>query len=164
MKNTFQSPSLGKLTFPQVLGEIFQYFSQHQRDRFRLIVGTDSKTERDGRTVFVTILAVHRVGKGGKFFWQRHRLNNIYSLRHRIWQEVNFSLILAQRVLKALRQKHIFDSSVLQNLEIHVDVGTQGETKDMIKELVGYVTQNGFQAKIKPESFGASVVADRFCH
>jgi len=164
MKNNFQSPTLGELTFPKVLGEIFSFLSEHKKDSFRLIVGTDSKNQKNGRVVFVSILAVHRIGKGGKFYWQKHYLRNIHTLRHRIWQEVNFSLLLAQKVISALGQKHLFDSSILKNLEIHVDVGTHGETKDMIKELVGYVTQNGFKAKIKPESFGASIVADKFCH
>ena len=45
---------------------------------------------------------------------------------------------------------------------IHADIGVSGPTKDMIKEVVGLIKSNGFQAKIKPESFAASIVADRF--
>ena len=45
---------------------------------------------------------------------------------------------------------------------IHADVGEGGKTKDMIKEVVGLIKSNGFEAKIKPEAFAASVVADRF--
>jgi predicted RNase H-related nuclease YkuK (DUF458 family) len=45
---------------------------------------------------------------------------------------------------------------------IHADIGENGKTKDMIKEVVGLIRSNGFEAKIKPESFAASVVADRF--
>ncbi|RYD04208.1 hypothetical protein N752_15295 [Desulforamulus aquiferis] len=48
------------------------------------------------------------------------------------------------------------------NVEIHIDVGRQGETKDLIREVVGMVTGSGFQAKIKPDSFAASSVADRY--
>ena len=47
------------------------------------------------------------------------------------------------------------------DLEIHVDVGTVGPTREMIKEVVGMVTGSGYTAKTKPESFGASVVADK---
>ena len=47
-------------------------------------------------------------------------------------------------------------------IEIHLDVGEDGETKALIKDLVGWVTQSGYEAKIKPNSFGASKVADRF--
>jgi len=45
---------------------------------------------------------------------------------------------------------------------IHADVGENGLTKDMIKEVIGLIRGNGFEAKIKPEAFAASVVADRF--
>ena len=45
---------------------------------------------------------------------------------------------------------------------IHADVGANGATKDMIKEIVGLIKGNGFEAKIKPEAYVASIVADRF--
>jgi len=32
----------------------------------------------------------------------------------------------------------------------------------MIKEVTGLIRGNGFEAKIKPESFAASTVADRY--
>jgi predicted RNase H-related nuclease YkuK (DUF458 family) len=48
------------------------------------------------------------------------------------------------------------------DVEIHVDVGQQGETRALIREIVGMVTGSGYRARIKPESFGASSVADKF--
>jgi len=45
---------------------------------------------------------------------------------------------------------------------IHADVGEQGKTKDMIKEVTGFIRGNGFEPCIKPESFAASNVADRY--
>ncbi|HRU32970.1 MAG TPA: ribonuclease H-like YkuK family protein, partial [bacterium] len=44
---------------------------------------------------------------------------------------------------------------------IHVDIGMKGETRQLIKEVVGMITSSGYSAKIKPESFGASKVADK---
>ena len=46
-------------------------------------------------------------------------------------------------------------------VEIHIDIGAQGETRDLIREVVGMVVGSGFAAKIKPEAFGASSVADK---
>ena len=46
-------------------------------------------------------------------------------------------------------------------LEIHIDAGGNGPTKELMKELIGMVVGNGFTAKVKPEAFGASAVADR---
>ena len=45
---------------------------------------------------------------------------------------------------------------------IHADIGENGQTKDMIKELTGLIIGNGFEPKIKPEAYIASVVADRY--
>jgi uncharacterized protein len=47
------------------------------------------------------------------------------------------------------------------NLTIHVDVGPNGETKQMLQEIVGMIKGNGFSVKTKPDSYGASSVADR---
>jgi predicted RNase H-related nuclease YkuK (DUF458 family) len=43
-----------------------------------------------------------------------------------------------------------------------LDVGEKGQTKDLIREVVGMVVGSGFDARIKPDSFGASKVADKY--
>jgi uncharacterized protein len=45
---------------------------------------------------------------------------------------------------------------------IHADVGENGKTKEMVKEVAGLIRSNGFEPRIKPMSFAASVVADRY--
>ena len=58
--------------------------------------------------------------------------------------------------------KDALNGKVLKyNLEIHVDIGEHGDTRDMIKEVVGMVTGNGFVAKTKPQAYAASYVADK---
>jgi predicted RNase H-related nuclease YkuK (DUF458 family) len=47
-------------------------------------------------------------------------------------------------------------------LEIHLDIGPDGETRDLIREIVGMVMGSGFNAKIKPDAYAASSVADRY--
>ena len=48
--------------------------------------------------------------------------------------------------------------------EIHVDVSENGKTGSMIQGLVGIIRANDFEARIKPNSFAASTVADRHNH
>ncbi len=43
---------------------------------------------------------------------------------------------------------------------IHADVGEQGKTRE--KEVTGLIKGHGFEPMIKPYSFAASVVADRY--
>ncbi|EKD86242.1 MAG: hypothetical protein ACD_37C00395G0001 [uncultured bacterium] len=60
-----------------------------------------------------------------------------------------------------LLKKKLNGDSPSYNLEIHIDVGEHGDTREMIKEVVGMVTGNGFVAKTKPNAYGASYVADK---
>jgi uncharacterized protein len=46
-------------------------------------------------------------------------------------------------------------------VEIHLDVGDRGDTKRIIREVVGMVQGSGYAAVTKPDSYGASKVADR---
>ncbi len=46
-------------------------------------------------------------------------------------------------------------------VEIHLDVGDIGDTKNIIREVVGMVTGSGYAAVTKPNAYGASKVADR---
>lgn len=48
------------------------------------------------------------------------------------------------------------------DLEIHIDVGNVGKTREMIREVVGMVVGSGFTAKTKPDSWAASSVADKY--
>ncbi len=43
-----------------------------------------------------------------------------------------------------------------------VDGMSTDKTREMVKELTGLIRGNGFEPKIKPESFVASTVADRY--
>jgi hypothetical protein len=49
-------------------------------------------------------------------------------------------------------------------MEVHVDVSNtdrQNATSNLASMIVGYVTGNGFDCKVKPEAFAAASVADK---
>jgi predicted RNase H-related nuclease YkuK (DUF458 family) len=127
-----------------------------------LVIGTDSQERRlNGvREVdFVTAVVIHRHGKGGRYFWMKSKKQRVYSLRDKIYAETLCSLDLAQTLVPLLKD-NLYPLAPY-DLEIHIDVGEVGPTREMIKEVVGIVTGNGFTAKTKPESYGAYVVADK---
>ncbi len=68
------------------------------------------------------------------------------------------SLDIAKEVLGYLKDQNAPDF----DFEIHVDVGSSGETRTMMQELVGMIRANNFKARTKPESCAASSVADRY--
>ena len=125
--------------------------------QYRLVVGTDSQPKNGHGVDFVTAIVVHRVGYGGIYFWKRIIDKKSYVLRTRIYQEAALSLICADELLALLKN----DGITKYDVEIHVDIGSFGETKEMITEVVAMVRNSGFNVKTKPYSYGASKVADR---
>lgn len=79
------------------------------------------------------------------------------SLRQRIYYETFLSLEVASRLTEKLAKNGHADLDI----EIHLDVGEKGETREIIKEVVGMVIGSGYHARIKPDSYGATKVADR---
>lgn len=162
MSNSFYNPTRGKLSLKEVAKEISAFIKEEPEKFYRLIIGSDSKQKQiAGRRQLelVSAIVVHREGRGGRYFWQKIKRPPVHSLRQKIYAETLLSLEVAQQLLPALNQQ--LNGRRRYELEIHIDVGQAGETRDMIKEVVGMVVGNGFQAKTKPESYAASNVADR---
>ncbi|SRR5690606_26898976 len=152
----YLSPTKGRLTLDEVLEEIRAYIHQHPQDSFRLIIGTDSQVRHDA-ACYVTAIIIHRKGKGARFFYTRHYEPYSRSLRQRIFYEASQSLNVASQVFSKFAE---LGQDI--DVEIHLDVGNNGATKELIKEVVGMVIGSGFTCRIKPESYGASAVADRY--
>lgn len=163
MESLFVSPSQGKLTLEKVIHEITLFISEENRRGYRLVIGTDSQVNHG--VDFVNAIVVHRVGRGGRYFWRRLRreYKKPLALKARMFSEANLSIELAVEVLALLQQELASAFVELSpHIEVHIDIGQNGPTKDMIKELVGMVKGSGFEAHIKPEAYAASCVADKY--
>jgi predicted RNase H-related nuclease YkuK (DUF458 family) len=136
--------------------DILAYINEHPDDTYKMIVGTDSQERRD--VYYVTAVVILREGKGGRFYYTKERQKGKISMKQRIFLETARSLEVASR----LAGKFMAVGKTDFNIEIHLDVGQQGKTKEIIREVVGMVTGSGFDARIKPDSYGASKVADKF--
>ncbi|HPZ54875.1 MAG: ribonuclease H-like YkuK family protein [Bacillota bacterium] len=151
----FTSPTKGQLTFESMFQDIVGFISQHPEDHYRLIVGTDSQLRENA--CFVTAVVVHRVGKGGRYYYTKDTENVGESLKKRIFIEASRSLALASQLSDRLAEEGLNGIE----LEIHLDIGSRGDTRSIIKEVAGMVSGTGFPAYIKPNAYGASSVADR---
>lgn len=125
--------------------------------KYKIIVGTDSAAKSE--VSFVTAVTVWRIGNGGIHFWTRSEKTACHDLRDRIYRETIHSITLAQELRGRLKEK--LGDEFFWDDQIHIDVGENGPTKDFIDAVVGMVRGYGFEAVIKPASFGASSVADR---
>jgi predicted RNase H-related nuclease YkuK (DUF458 family) len=155
-KKRFNSPSGKSFSYKELVKELLFYIKSDPTEKYKVVIGTDSANH--GTTDFVSAIVVYRVGHGGRFFWRRVNQKKINSLRARIYQEVMISLKLAEEILFNLSQ----DKNINFDFEVHVDIGSRGKTKEMLQEIIGMVRGSGFNVKTKPESYGASKVADRY--
>ena len=153
----FISPSKGTLKFSNLTEEVAGFVNEDRQRKYSVVIGTDSE-QRNGSAEFVSVVVVHRIGSHGRYFWHKKKDIKTYNLRDRIYKEALFSLDLAQKLIGDLKAKIEHPH---YGVEIHVDIGENGPTKEMIKEVVGMIKGNGFEAKIKPESWGATKVADK---
>jgi len=158
----FINPTLGSLSVGKMLHNITSFVKIQPESYYRLVIGTDSQVKHLNGTAecdYVTAIVIHRIGNGGRYYWRKERMFTKPVLRQKIYEETTRSLMTAHSLVPSLRS---VVSPAKYSLEIHIDVGTNGPTREMIKEVVGMVTGNGFVAKTKPESWAASSVADRY--
>ena len=150
----FYNPTRGMLSMEQVFQEIRGYMVEKQEKQYEIIVGCDSSSSLE--PTFPLVVVVLRHGEGGRFFIHHVKYpegRKFYNMHERILQEVLLSCDFA-----LFLKEHFGD--MIQY--IHADIGQNGPTKDMIREITGLIRGNGFEPIIKPESFAASSVADRF--
>ena len=160
----FTSPTHGQMGWDETLSKIVWFMSLDTNASYDVIIGTDSEAV-NGHADFVSAIIVHKKGRGGVYFWGRQKIANLYSMKQRIWQEATISLALAQALVDDFAKMGVIDTSAVVdtglNLEIHVDIGPNGPTRELIADIVGMIRANGFKVATKPSSWGASHVADR---
>ena len=144
------------MNWEEVLEKVVWFLNLDKNASYDLIIGTDSEAVQ-GNADFVTAVIVHKKGRGGVYFWGRQNVKNLYSLKQRIWHEATISLAMAQNLVDDFAKVGLVDL----NLEIHVDIGPNGKTRELIADIVGMIRSNGFKVATKPTSWGASHVADR---
>ncbi len=142
----------------ELIRELIGFMRVAPEARYKIVIGSDSLRMQGNNADFVTAVVVHRVGNGGRYFWRRADLGKFYTLRDRIIQEVLLSLDVAKELLENLKKESV---GLHWDFEIHADIGEVGATKVLIQEVVGMIRANNFEAKTKPDSYGASKVADR---
>lgn len=154
----FQSPTYGDVELPQIREKILHFLASDPEKKYQIVVGTDSQPHNGSGVDFVTAIVVHCIGTGGIYFWQRTVNKKHFVLRTRMYEEATMSLETAETVLALLHK----DGITKYDVEIHVDIGKFGDTREMIQEIVGMIRGSGYTVKTKPESYAASKVADRY--
>lgn len=116
-------------------------------------VGSDSHYI-GGEWIFATVICAYKQGRGGNFFYRRKRLPKGFfkSLYDRMMQEVCFSLEAAEELKEIVNREP----------KIHLDVNTSTTaTSKFTGRLTSYVQSMGYEAKVKPEAWASSSIADK---
>ena len=154
----FSTLTRGRLSFDETMGEIVRFIKDKPERFYKIIIGTDSHPSHE--VSLVTAITVWRVGNGAIHFWTTSEARQFSTLRDRIWQEAIHSITLGQEVRGQLTEI-LGDNFFWDGNEIHVDIGVNGPTKELIDGVTGMIKGYHFQPVIKPFAFGASIVADR---
>lgn len=151
----FKSPSKGFINIEEVKKTIIEYISVHPSDKYNITIGTDSQTDTETRMVLV--ICVCREGKGGIFFTHKEILKPISDLRSKIYNETSMSLSVADIIRQV-----VHNTGANYSFSVHADIGKNGPTKVLINEIVGWIEASGYNCKIKPDSYAASTVANKY--
>ena len=147
MGQLFTRPSGGEFSVREAAAVAATYVAQSPASVYTVTIGTDS--QNFDKTKMVEVIAVHRVGNGGIFFYRTQRSLELAS---EFFDEFHESLSLLGHDLDHLSIK----------CQIHCDVGHNGNTKAMIQEIVGWVRSLGYECAIKPDSYAASGIANKY--
>ena len=155
------SPTLGEVSIPKIAG-IIQNKVVDQPGEYNVMIGTDS--QNFDRTKVVLVIAIHHVGHGGVFFYEIQHVQRITNVGQKLLYETDLSLGLASKLVAELEklkssgfnyEKHI-------NIGIHVDAGENGPSKQVIPEIIGWINSFGYKAIVKPNSYAASSIANKY--
>jgi len=157
----FVSPRLGNISKDELIDQVVNFVLEEKTADYKLVIGTDSHIYKnnDGEECdYVSAIVIHRIGVGARYFWAKETIKRAPQLREKIYTETTKSLSLATEIIPIIREKL---EGVNCEMEIHVDIGPNGPTRELIREIVGMVVGSGFRVKTKPESWAASSVADK---
>lgn len=157
------SPTHGELTLEQVPVYIREYYKKMKvyGTGIHIIIGTDS--QNFDYTKEVSVIAVICEGHGGIFFYKIQARDRITDVRTKLRVETGDSLDIAEHLINILETEGYEEVFLNTSFTIHIDAGysDNGRTKELIPELVGWVKAMGYDAKVKPESYAASGIADK---
>jgi predicted RNase H-related nuclease YkuK (DUF458 family) len=149
------SPTYGKVSYDRMIEIIKDFIKKSPHSNYKISVGTD--TQNFGYTKTVIVVAVHREGSGGIFFYDIKKVKKITNLNQKLLYETENSLNLATKLSKTLEEE-----AINLGINIHVDAGNNGKSSKLIPEIVGWIKACGFNCETKPDSYAASSIANKY--
>jgi predicted RNase H-related nuclease YkuK (DUF458 family) len=138
--------------------EMIEIIEEHHSADGTVYIGSDTQPHRGG-CIMSSAIVLHGAynQRGGKYFISREVITSktMVFLATRILAEAERTIQIAQDVATLFPDV---------KMELHVDISNTDKetpTSNLASMIVGYVTGNGFDCKLKPEAFAAASVADK---
>lgn len=165
MKELFRRGN-GELISPSQMAQIIgDFIIQDICEMYEITIGTDSQNH--DKTKMVEVISVRRIGDGGIFFYRTEFLKRrIESFVEKIYEEVGRSVSNAytfkEKIQSNLLERGINTDTLNLKFQIHCDIGHHGSTKLLIKPITAWINAMGYECLIKPDSYAASSIANKF--
>ena len=156
------SPTYGEISMERI-AELISQLANESGEVYNVMVGTDS--QNFDKTKVVVVIDFHHVGHGGIFFYEITHVRRLNNLGQKLLYETQLSLECARKLVDAfenLKDETGFNYERHLNLCIHVDAGENGPSKKVIPEIVGWITACGYKVIVKPDSYAASSIANKY--
>ena len=168
LEKMFRTGDGKTVSYADMVAIIANYIKQNPDADYEITVGTDSQNHDE--TKMVEVVAVCRVGNGGIFFYRVEYMDKIMDLRQKIYEETSRSLtnahgLLDEIYLQIVEKDEDFDLEQLNiHFVVHCDIGRgrKSKTRVLVQEIMGWVEAEGFECVIKPDSYTASGIANKF--
>ena len=166
MEKMFKRGNGRIVSYSEMIKIIANYIRVSPQSSYDITIGTDSQSHKTTR--MIEVICIHRIGDGGIFFFHKEDIPKIKVLKEKIIEETNRSIENAVGFIDALQMELLEDNIDLDNMfnenrlafAVHADIGRRGKTKELIKEICGWIEASGFEARIKPDSYAASGIAN----
>lgn len=153
----FLDPKGNVYTISDVITKISDTIKEFPDESFKIFVGSDSQNKKR-RTIFVSSVAIYKVGKGGTFYYTKAWVKKKQSIYERLIKEVGDSIELMELLLKGGIEKVISKDEI----EIHIDMGYNGRSREVVETAKGWCQGMGFNFQIKPTAIGATYIANKY--
>jgi predicted RNase H-related nuclease YkuK (DUF458 family) len=159
----FYSETLNKkISLDEVAKEVYNYIREDESKTYNVFAGTDSQRNK-GKTCYVAIISVTRNGHGGINFINKEVVKEKVTMRQRIWNEATTSVNIFADLIGKFKELGLDTvDTIVEYDQVHADIGANGQSRELIDEITGFITAYGFKAIIKPDAFVAQCIANKF--
>jgi predicted RNase H-related nuclease YkuK (DUF458 family) len=119
-----------------------------------IFIGSDSQNTRN--TTFATVIVLHNTRKGGHVLYVKDIVPLIRDRFSRLWNEVEYSLQVANYLVEYEIPKPNF-------IDIDLNPDPKYKSNQVLRAALGYVESMGYTPRCKPNAVVASYVADAIC-